>query len=356
MVEADVGLDPGLAQPQVARVEVLEARVLEGAVVQPGARVLLGVVARSPGTRAARCGGWPRRWRARRRRRPGSCTSAPTSGAVPVDHLLQARRLQVDVVERGLDRCRSSGLLLWVVVGRWTSAGRRRARAGRRGSGAGRRRRSRAARARRGRRASSSQARRAAVDVRRSVEAHEPRAQRSSAWSVLGVEACARIAVAHDQREPAARPGRRAARLPPCSGAPARRAGRRAGPRRSRAVEAAAGERGERHRRRGPPRADAASRSAAFSGSSSQSARPSSIAKAMTHSFCGWRSGSSVSSRRRRRARRAARGRASRRGSPRRGGRRTAPGRGTAASGAPRRRRAARGRARIRSASSERNS
>ncbi len=53
VVEAEVGLDPGLAQPQVAGVEVLEGVVLERAVVQPGAGVLLGVVD-EPGEREQR--------------------------------------------------------------------------------------------------------------------------------------------------------------------------------------------------------------------------------------------------------------------------------------------------------------
>ena len=38
------GSMPALAQAQVAGVQLLEARVLEGAVVQPGAGVLVGVV------------------------------------------------------------------------------------------------------------------------------------------------------------------------------------------------------------------------------------------------------------------------------------------------------------------------
>jgi hypothetical protein len=44
VVEAEVRRDPGLLEPQVARVELLEAGVLEGGVVQPRPRVLLGVV------------------------------------------------------------------------------------------------------------------------------------------------------------------------------------------------------------------------------------------------------------------------------------------------------------------------
>ena len=102
MVEAEVGLDSELAQTQVAGVELLEAAELEGTVVEAAARALLVVVD---------VGG------AREQRDPVVCgvVRHPRSEAilvgdlgaddraVPVDHLLQARRLQVDVVERGAD-------------------------------------------------------------------------------------------------------------------------------------------------------------------------------------------------------------------------------------------------------------
>ena len=96
---------PASLQPQVARVELVEAsrtRTPSGACPcgcpSPGRR-------RSSGTRAARSGGSPRRWRARRRRWSRKTTSAPTSVRVEVDHLLQPGRLEVDVVELGMDHC-----------------------------------------------------------------------------------------------------------------------------------------------------------------------------------------------------------------------------------------------------------
>ena len=103
MIDADVRLDARLAQAQIARVELLEARLLEGAVVKPRAIVLAQDRRRSPGRPAARCGGWRRRSTARPRPASWKRTSAPTTVAVPVDHLLQAGGLEVEMVELRVD-------------------------------------------------------------------------------------------------------------------------------------------------------------------------------------------------------------------------------------------------------------
>ena len=103
VIEAERRHDPGLLEPQVAGVELVEAVVLERRVVQPRARVLAPGRRRSSGTRSARSGGWPRRWRATPRTAYWKRTSAPTSDGVPVDHLLQPGGLEVDVVELGVD-------------------------------------------------------------------------------------------------------------------------------------------------------------------------------------------------------------------------------------------------------------
>ena len=102
VVEAQRRGDPGLLEAQVARVQVLEARVLERRVVHPRARVLLRVLdevrereQRDPVIRAVV--GQPR----------ADLVLEDDLGtderAVEVDHLLQAGRLEVDVVERGVD-------------------------------------------------------------------------------------------------------------------------------------------------------------------------------------------------------------------------------------------------------------
>ena len=93
---------PCIAQAQVARVQLLEARVLERRVVHPRAGVLVRVIDEV---------------RERQQRDPviGAVVGQPSAAleledrlgtderAVEVDHLLQPRRLEVDVMERGVD-------------------------------------------------------------------------------------------------------------------------------------------------------------------------------------------------------------------------------------------------------------
>ena len=102
MVQAQRRGDAGLLQPQVARVQVLEAGVLERRVVHPRAGVLLRVVDEV---------------RERQQRDPviGAVVGQPRADlvleddlgtderAVEVDHLLQAGCLEVDVVEGRVD-------------------------------------------------------------------------------------------------------------------------------------------------------------------------------------------------------------------------------------------------------------
>lgn len=102
MIDADVGLDPALAQSQVAGVEVLEALVLEGAVMHPRVGVLVGVV--DEGGKGQECDAVV-----------GGVVGQPSPGGVleghlgadhdrvPVDQLLQPGRLEVEVMEPGSD-------------------------------------------------------------------------------------------------------------------------------------------------------------------------------------------------------------------------------------------------------------
>src|SRR5271165_659733 len=132
VVEADVGRDPRLAQAQIAGVQLLEAVVLKRAVVHPGAGVLLRVIHEplEGEQRDAVVGlivGQPC---------PVGCLEEDLGSnerAVPVDHLLQARRLQVEMVELGLDHggvghrlasCWWSGQL--AAAASWTATGRAR--------------------------------------------------------------------------------------------------------------------------------------------------------------------------------------------------------------------------------------
>ena len=108
VVEAEVRHDPGLLEPQVARVELVEAVVLEGGVVQPRPRVLLGVVdeVRERGQRDPVVGlvvGDPGAERIPEEH------LGPEQHAVPVDHLLEPGGLEVDVVQLGVDDGSVSG-------------------------------------------------------------------------------------------------------------------------------------------------------------------------------------------------------------------------------------------------------
>jgi hypothetical protein len=103
VVEAERRLDAGLLESQVARVEILEGVVLERRVVEPGSRVLVGVVdeVRERGQRDAVIGlvvGDPgpelvleQDFRSEQR-------------GVPVDHGLELVGLEVHVVELGTDK------------------------------------------------------------------------------------------------------------------------------------------------------------------------------------------------------------------------------------------------------------
>jgi hypothetical protein len=102
VVETEVRHDPGVLEPQIARVELFEAVVLERRVMQPRPRVLLGVVdeVRPRGERDAVVGGVVGQPRAEVVLEEHL---GPDQDRVPVDHLLQSGRLEVDVVELGVD-------------------------------------------------------------------------------------------------------------------------------------------------------------------------------------------------------------------------------------------------------------
>jgi hypothetical protein len=102
VIDAERGLDAGLLEPQVARVEVVERPVLERAVMEPGVRLLFRVVGearegeqRDPVVRLVVA-------------QPGADVIAEDHlGAdedrVVVDHLAQPGGLEVDVVEPRVD-------------------------------------------------------------------------------------------------------------------------------------------------------------------------------------------------------------------------------------------------------------
>ena len=115
MVEAQRRDDARLPEPQVARVQLVEAPVLERAVVHPGARVLLGIVDEV-------------REREQRDAVVRTVVGQPRADlilehdvdaderAVEVDHLLEAGGLEVDVVEGRMNHGLGDvGLLRWWV-------------------------------------------------------------------------------------------------------------------------------------------------------------------------------------------------------------------------------------------------
>ena len=108
MIDAERRLDPGLLQTQIGRVELVEARVLEGRVMQAGAAVLVRVVAETgegqqgdpvvslvvaePGANVVL-----------------KVDLSADEDRVEIDHLLETGGLQVEVVELGMDHCRRVG-------------------------------------------------------------------------------------------------------------------------------------------------------------------------------------------------------------------------------------------------------
>ena len=254
---------PALAQPQIVRVELLEVGVLERAVVHARARVLLRVI-HEP--------------REGEQRDPvvGAVVAQPRTGgvleddlgadhlAVPVDHLLQPRRLEVDVVELGVNHgCRSSGMRscgsgcrsVGAQLGAQVVEQRRQLR--RRGERC-RTRRSRGARAPRGRRARPA-TRSAGRRCRARRWARRRRARRPCTPSVSMQRAAARARAApadRRRRRSAESRGRRRRRSAPRArradddALDAERAGERIRARRRRTVDHAAGERRELERRR----------------------------------------------------------------------------------------------------------
>ena len=108
VIDAERRLDPGLLQTQIAGVELVEPGVLEGRVMEAGAGLLLGIV----GEAGEREQGDPviRGVIAE----PGADVVLKVDlGAdedrVEIDHLLETGRLQVEVVELGMDHCRRVG-------------------------------------------------------------------------------------------------------------------------------------------------------------------------------------------------------------------------------------------------------
>ena len=104
MVQAQRRSDPRLLEAQIARVQVLEARVLERRVMHPRPRLLLRVIdkvregqKRDPVIRLI-----VRQPRAALKLMMHFRTN---QRAVEVDHRLQSRRLEVEVMERWVNDC-----------------------------------------------------------------------------------------------------------------------------------------------------------------------------------------------------------------------------------------------------------